>query len=402
MTAIDPRSVRRLRPVALLSYGFRPFFLAAALWALAAMALWTGAMTGLWSLAGAYGPIAWHAHELLFGYASAVIAGFVLTAGANWTGRVPVRDGVLLGLVALWLLGRVALLAVDLTGLVPAIFVESLFLPALATVIGREIVAARNWRNLKIVGLVAALAAANILFHAEIWRSGTADLAIRGGLSLVIALIMVIGGRITPSFTRNWLSARKRTPLPPLHGHVDTAAIGVAALALASWAVQPDWSPTGWMLLVAALAQAIRMARWKGGATWREPLLTILHVGYAFIPLGFALLGVSVLRPDLMPASGALHAWTAGAIGVMTMGVMTRVTLGHTARPLTASPSTIAIYLAMLVAAITRIVAPHVLPNDVTALLVAASIAWMAAFALFVLVYGPMLVRPRSVGTVGC
>jgi uncharacterized protein involved in response to NO len=213
---------------------------------------------------------------------------------------------------------------------------------------------------------------------------------------------MVIGGRITPSFTRNWLSARKRTPLPPLHGHVDTAAIGVAALALASWAAQPDWSPTGWMLLAAALAQAVRMARWKGGATWREPLLTILHVGYAFIPLGFALLGVSVLRPDLVPASGALHAWTAGAIGVMTVGVMTRVTLGHTARALTASPATIAIYLAMLVAAVTRIVAPLVLPNDVTALLVAASIAWMTAFALFALVYGPMLVRPRSVGTVGC
>jgi len=399
MAAVELRRDGRLDHIALLSYGFRPFFLGAALWALISMALWAGAITGQWPLAGVYGAVAWHAHELLFGYVASVIAGFVLTAGATWTGRPPVRNAALLALVVLWLAGRGALLAVDLIGLLPAVTVESLFLPALAATVGREIVAARNWRNLKIVGLVAALAAANILFHAEVWRSGTADLAVRGGLSFVIALIMVVGGRITPSFTRNWLVAHKASRLPVLYTHVDTICIAIAVLALALWVVRPDWLPTGAALLTAAAAQAIRMARWQGASTWREPLLTILHVGYAFIPLGFALLGLSLVRPDLMPATGALHAWTAGAIGVMTMGVMTRVSLGHTGRAVTASPATVAIYLAVLIAAIARVVAPL---TDATTLLVASAMAWMIAFALFALVYGPMLVRPRPMGPVGC
>jgi uncharacterized protein involved in response to NO len=392
-TALSLPLSRRLVAIPLLGYGFRSFFLAAGLWAPIAMLIWIAALTGQMQMLAIYGAVAWHAHELLFGYLSAALAGFLLTASANWTGRPPVRGAALLALALLWLAGRLALLAVAQIGLAAAMVIDSLFLVVLAAVVGREIVAARNWRNLRIVALVSALALANVSFHVEIVATGAASLSLRIALALAVTLLMVIGGRITPSFTRNWLISRDAA-LPGFFDRLDAAAITVGVLGLVLWITFPEAWPTAVVLLAAAALQTFRLGRWRGAATWREPLVLILHVGYAFVPLGFLATGVSVLRPDWLAPSAALHAWTAGAIGVVTLAVMTRVSLGHTGRTVTASRATVAIYATIVLAALLRMLAPFTTLS--LQLLLASALLWTLGFLTFVACYGPFLLRTSA------
>ena len=375
-----------------LSYGFRPFFLGAASWAALAMVLWLGVVTSAWTVAESYGPVAWHAHELLFGYVSAVVAGFLLTAIPNWTGRLPVRGGPLLVLFLLWAAGRIALLAVDWIGLVAAMAVDALFLIVFALAVIREIVAGRNWRNLKIVALVTVLAAANIGFHAEVYFDGAPDYSVRAAIAAIIGLIMLVGGRLVPSFTRNWLVRQGAARLPASFGGFDITAIVVAGAALAIWVAFPVSTWSGIVLLAAGVLQAVRISRWVGLPTWREPLVLVLHCGYVFVPFGFLLVGLSILWPDAISASGALHAWTAGAMALMTLAVMTRASLGHTGYPLTASITTCVVYAAAIVAAFSRIAA-SLLPHLTLDLLLLAAFSWLVAFGGFVISYGPKLLR---------
>jgi hypothetical protein len=213
---------------AFLSIGFRPFFLGGAAWAATAMVIWIGILAGWWLVAGDYGAVAWHAHEFLFGYIGAVMTGFLLTVVPNWTGRLPVRGRPLLALFLLWLVGRAALVFSDTIGVIPAATVDSLFLLTLAAVALREVIAGRNWRNLKVVGIIGLLAATNILFHAEVIATGVADYAARAATALVLILIMLIGGRIIPSFTRNWLVKQGVARLPVPFGRFDATSIVVA------------------------------------------------------------------------------------------------------------------------------------------------------------------------------
>jgi uncharacterized protein involved in response to NO len=388
--------IPRLKPgyIPLLSYGFRPFFLGGAVWACAAMVLWIGLLTGRWSFAAGYGAVAWHAHEFLFGYVSAIVTGFLLTAIPNWTGRLPVQGGTLLALFLLWVAGRVAMLAADRIGVATAMIVDASFLFILCAVILREIITGRNWGNLKVVVLIAALALANACFHAEILWTGAPGYGMRLAAVAIVALIMVIGGRITPSFTRNWLARQGAGKLPAPFGRFDVGALAFTAAALILWIAAPDWRATGAALIAAAIVQAARLRRWAGERTWREPLVLILHLGYLFVPLGALILGLSVLWPDTVPPSGALHAWTTGAVGVMTLAVMTRATRGHTGRELAADRPTRAIYLFVALAALAR-VAAALLPGWSGVLYAAAAALWVAAFGGFVLVYGPMLLFPR-------
>jgi uncharacterized protein involved in response to NO len=379
---------------AFLSIGFRPFFLGGAAWAAAAMVIWIGMLAGWWLVAGDYGAVAWHAHEFLFGYVAAVMTGFLLTVVPNWTGRLPVRGRPLLALFLLWLAGRAALLFSDTIGVIPAAVVDSLFLLVLAAVALREVFAGRNWRNLKVVAILGLFAATNILFHAEVIATGVADQAARAASALVLILIMLIGGRIIPSFTRNWLVKQGVTRLPVPFGRFDAISIVVAAAALVSWVAAPGAVATGVALLVAGVVQTVRLVRWAGGPTWREPLLLILHVGYAFVPIGFFAVGAAVLGPDVIPPGGALHVWTAGGMVLMTLAVMTRATLGHTGRDLVAGGVTCAIYLAAGIAMLTRVAAPA-LPDVSTPLLHLAAAAWILGFGLFSVWYGQMLVRTR-------
>jgi uncharacterized protein involved in response to NO len=389
--------IPRLRPepIALLSYGFRPFFLAAALWACLAMVLWIGLLSGWWTFASGYGVIAWHAHEFLFGYIAAVMTGFILTAIPNWTGRFPLQGKPLLALFGLWLAGRAAMLATDEIGTAVAAIVDCAYLVTLTGVITQEIIAGSNWRNLRVVVLIGLTAVANIVFQAEVVIYAAPTYGLRLGVAAIVGLIMVVGGRITPSFTSNWMTRQGSEKCPAPLGRFDIASIAVGAIALIAWIAAPDWFGTVLLLLLMAIAQAARLSRWAGARTWREPILFILHVGYAFVPLGALLLSFSMLWPQIVPASGALHAWTTGAMGIMTLAIMTRATLGHTGREVISTPATMAIYGAMLVATLVRITAP-LLPAIYYQALLVAGVAWLLGYGIFIVVYGPMLLREKQ------
>jgi uncharacterized protein involved in response to NO len=390
--------IPRLKPYsgpALLSYGFRPFFLGAAVWACVAMALWIGLLTGVWTFADSYGAIAWHAHEFLFGYISAVLTGFLLTAIPNWTGRFPLQGRALLALFLLWLAGRIAMLATDHFGILAAAIIDCLYLPTVVAVVVREIIAGKNWRNLCVAVFVGIFALANIVFQSEVLYRGAPDYGLRLGCAAIVVLIMLIGGRITPSFTSNWLARQRSDRLPAPLGRFDMGSIALGIAALASWIAAPDWNGSAVLLIVMAVAQVARLTRWAGERTWREPILLILHVGYAFLPLGALALASSIFWPGVMSPSGALHAWTTGAMGVMTLAVMTRATLGHTGRDVVSTPATLVIYGDILAAALARVAAP-LLSGIYYEILIASALGWIIAFGTFVLIYGPMLLRAKE------
>lgn len=393
--ATSAEQIRRWNGPAILGYGFRPFFLGAALFAGVAMVGWIGALTGLWSIPSAFGPVEWHAHEFLWGYLSAVVAGFMLTAVPNWTGRLPIVGGPLAWLWSSWALGRlVVFFSEELPPLLTA-GVDLLFLALLIAMLGREIVAGRNWRNLKVLLLVGFLMAGNAVFHLESLSGNplSQGYGIRLGIGSAILLIAVIGGRIIPSFTRNWLARRSPGPMPEPFGGLDKMAIVVTALALFLWVILPEELLTAWALLAAGVMNLLRLGRWAGWRSMPEPLVSILHVSYVFVPVGFLLIAASVFWPDQVPSSVAIHAWTSGAISLMTLAVMTRASLGHSGMPLTANRQISAIYILALTAALTRITS-GLLPETLWLLHVAA-LSWILAFVLFVGIYAPLFFKPR-------
>lgn len=376
---------------ALFSYGFRPFFLGGALWAALAVLLWLPQYFGEISLPSHFAPLDWHVHEMVFGYIAAVIAGFLLTAIPNWTGRLPVNGAPLAALALLWLAGRIAILGSAKIGALAAAVIDVSFLATLAAVALREIVAGRNWRNLRVLIVLGLLIAANVAFHIEVMTAGTATYAVRLAIGAVLGLIMLIGGRIVPSFTNNWLARNNPGRMPRPFSRFDAVALALAALALAAWVAAPDHVATATLMLLAALAHAVRLARWAGDRTLADRLVLVLHVAYAFVPVGFVLNALSVLWPAI-PASAGIHAWTAGAVGLMTLAVMTRATLGHTGRRLEAGTVTQAIYAFALVGALARLAAPFVAP---VLMLHAAALFWVLAFGTFAVAYGRFLLRPR-------
>jgi len=289
----------------------------------------------------------------------------------------------------------VAMLTTDWIGTGAAAIIDCAYLITLTAVISREIVAGSNWRNLRVAVLVALTAIANIVFQAEVLVFATPNYGLRLAVAAIVALIMVVGGRVTPSFTSNWLTRQGSQIRPAPLGRFDIASIAIGGIALIAWIAAPDWYGAAVLLLVMAIAQAARLSRWTGARTWREPILFVLHLGYAFVPLGAIMLSISILWPRIVPASGALHAWTTGAMGLMTLAIMTRATLGHTGRDVFSTPTTVAIYGAMLVAALARIAAP-LLPAFYYEMLLTAGVAWFLAFAIFVLIYGPMLTRAKQ------
>ncbi|HET6520332.1 MAG TPA: NnrS family protein [Geminicoccaceae bacterium] len=392
---------RAWRGPTLLRHGFRPFFLGAGLWAAAALGLWLAALGGRLALPTAFDPVTWHAHEMIFGFAMAAVAGFLLTAVPNWTGRMPLQGLPLAGLALLWLAGRAAVACSGQIGAAPAAAVDLAFPAVLLAAVLREILAGRNWRNLPVCAAVAVLLLANALTHlAALGLAATAGIGLRLGIATLTALIALIGGRVVPSFTTNWLKKRGETRLPAPFGPVDRAALALTLAALLVWTALPEAAPAAALALAAGLAQAVRVARWRGHRTLAEPLVWVLHLGYAWVPAGLLLLGIAGLWPAALPATAALHALTAGAVGTMTLAVMTRATLGHTGRPLTAGAGTTAIYLLVTAAAAGRVASP-LLPDLHLALLTASGLCWVAAFGLFAAVYGPKLLAARADGRSG-
>lgn len=376
---------------ALLSYGFRPFFLFAALQAGLTILVWLGFVTGRLAIPTAFTPVDWHIHEMLFGYQAAAIGGFLLTAIPNWTGRLPVQGAPLLVLVLAWMAGRIAVAASALIGWRLAMAIDALFLVLLAGAAAREIVAGRNWRNLKVVVLLGLLFAANLAFHLETALTGGADYARRFAIAVVLMLVALIAGRIVPSFTRNWLAPRGAGRLPVAFGGYDKAVLAMSALALGCWVALPDTPASGVALALCAVLHAIRLARWAGERTWRNPLLVVLHVGYLFVPLGFALSAAGSF--GLAGPGAGLHAWTAGAFGTLTLAVMSRASLGHTGRPLAATAATQACYVLVVVGSVARICAA--LGHGQIPLLHVAGLCWSLAFLGFAATYWRVLTGAR-------
>lgn len=386
--------IRAFTGPALLSYGFRPFFLFGALWAALAVALWLPMLSGHLVLPTSFNPIEWHVHELIYGYVAAIVAGFLLTAVPNWTGRLPVVGMKLAMLFLVWLAGRIAILFSLWIGAALAAVIDLAFLAALGIVIAREIIAGKNTRNLKVLAGVVLLLVGNAIFHFEAIAGRGDGYGTRLGIAATILLIMLIGGRIIPSFTRNWLARRGPGRLPIAFNRLDIAVMAASGAALASWVIVPSARVTAVLALVACVLNIVRMARWAGERTAAEPLVLVLHVAYAFVPLGFLLLGLGIVRPDLVAPSGALHGWTVGAIGVMTLAVMTRASLGHTGRPLAATRPIQLIYLAAVVAALARIVSAFDVMRE--PMLHLSATAWVVAFGGFVIVYAPLLAWKRA------
>jgi len=380
---------------AILTYGFRPFFFGAAVWVVLAMVLWVPMLSGHLMLPTAFDAVSWHAHEFLFGYLGAVVAGFLLTAVPNWTGRLPIVGWRLGALACLWLAGRVA---VATSGVLPAGVVAAVdlaFLLVFALAIGREIVAGKNWRNLIVVAMLGVFIIGNALFH---WEAATGAYAAQGyglrlGLGAGIMMIAVIGGRVVPSFTRNWLVKQrsKTLPAPPMQSF-DKVALVALLVALGLWVALPLEALTGLALGLAGLLHLIRLSRWAGHRTFAEPLVTVLHAGYAFVPLGALALAAEILLPGSFGMAGAQHFWMAGAIGLMTLAVMTRATLGHTGQALTAGVGTVTIYLALILSVSAR-VASGVWPEFSGPLNTVAGLLWILSFGAFSVLYGALLLR---------
>jgi uncharacterized protein involved in response to NO len=386
-----PRGLLQTGPV-LFSYGFRPFFLGGAVWAVVAMTIWIAAISGLINIGGDYGAPAWHAHEMMFGFAPAVLTGFLLTAVPNWTGRLPVAGRPLMLLFLLWCAGRVALLIPDLIGTIPAAAIDSVFLPAILVICVREIVAGKKWKDLKIVAGLLALSLANLYFHYETIVDGRPDIAVRLGISAYAVLVTIVGGRMIPSFTRNWINRFGRTDFPAPFNSFDTVAILSAVLAFGFWTFAPQSMLTAITALSAAALQTARLIRWRGWTVLAEPLVSILHGAYAFVPLGLASIGLSAL--GVIDATSTLHILTVGLIATMMLAVMTRATRGHTGRDLTASKITSTAYLALIACAFLRPLASQ-FPEFSDVLYPLSGVLWLTAFGGFLLEYGPMLVRQR-------
>lgn len=386
--------LRSYQGPALLSYGFRPFFLFGAAYAGISILFWLPIYSGNAGTLSLFLPVDWHIHEMLFGYLAAIVTGFLLTAIPNWTGRLPVQGMPLLGLVLLWFAGRIAVFFSASIGWQATAVIDCAFLVAVAAAAAIEIASGRNWRNLKVLLPLAVLTAANVLFHVEAHINGISDFSRRLGVAAAAVLIMIIGGRIIPSFTRNWLARENPGRLPAAFGRFDGGTILVSVAAFGLWVALPDSPVTGVAMTLAAALNLARLCRWAGDRTLRDPLVLILHLAYAFVPLGLALVALAAFFPrGTTIQAAAFHALGSGAIGVMTLAVMVRATLGHTGRRLEAGKNGIFVFAAILLAALTRIVAA-IAGTEMT-LVHAAGAAWAAAFLGYCLLYGRALLSPR-------
>ncbi|SFU20975.1 NnrS family protein [Sedimentitalea nanhaiensis] len=362
---------------------YRLFFPAAGAFAATAIVVWLLIWSGV-DLAMPFDGLRWHRHEMLFGYLGLALGGFLLTAVPNWTNRPALTGGPLVGLFALWVLGRFGFALLPGGGLQAGF---ALAYPlSLAAIVSREIWIAGNRRNLPVAGMVWLFALADALFLA-----GFQDLASRLGFGLALVLITLVGGRVTPTFGRNWLKARGSGVEIPAFGLIDKVAIVAAVLAAAVWIVFPDHKIGLVTAATASVAVALRLLRWKFWAVTREPLLLALHLGYAWVAVSFALLAVSVL--GVAEPVQVVHAIGAGAVGGMTLIVMMRAILGHANRPIRGNGVDVVLLAAVHLGAVLRVLAPTAV--DQTMLIDLSGGLWTLGFALFALRYGRIAVLPR-------
>lgn len=379
------------RRAPLFALGFRPFYLLAAAFAVLAVPLWIAALAG-WRLPLRV-DMSWHMHEMVFGFALAVVVGFLYTAGYNWTKLWTPRGTTLAAIAAVWLAGRVAMLAAPP---VVAAAVDVVFLPIAAWPLFRVLQRSRNLRNMFLVVLLGLLAAANACFHAAAldWARIDPVRPVHAAILLIVVIEVVIGGRVIPMFTRNGAPGAQ----PVQDARRDQWALALTVLAGVAWTAGMPAPATASLALFAAVGQAARLLGWQPWRTWRNPLLWVLHVSYGWIPFGFLLLALA--QYGVVSGSAALHVLTVGALAGLVMGMITRTALGHTGRPLKAGRGETAMFVLVQAAVVLRFAA-GVLPAWRTAGLVLATVCWSAAFLAYLAVYVPYLVAARVDGREG-
>lgn len=393
---LERRRARLETAPVLLRGAFRLFFMGGAAWAVVALLLWLLAFAGLVELPTAFDPLAWHRHEMLFGFVGAIVIGFLTAAIPNWTSRPPIGGMPVAALFGLWLAGRAGVLFSRDIGLLAAAAVDVLLYIVFAAIAAREVLAARN-RNVPVVALVLLLGVASALDHLAVMGVVDDGLGSRAGIALIVMMIMLIGGRIIPVFTRNWLvKAGMPDRLPPTHTLFDGLVIAATAAGMFLWVFWPDNRSAGIVLVAAGLLHVARLLRWRGLSAINDPLVFVLHVGYAWVPGGLLLLGASLLGAPIA-GSAAIHALTAGAMASMILAVMTRATLGHTGRALKASRMTVATYCLVTLGALLRVAASLGVIGYMAGMEVSA-VFWGGAFVLFLIAYGPMLTGLRQDG----
>lgn len=376
----------------LFAYGFRPFFLLTAALAVAQMPLWLLSLAQRAPASLTPGGVSWHAHEMIFGFAAAAIAGFLLTAARNWTQRDTASGGALALLTGIWLAGRVAVASASVLPTVVVAAADLAFLPMLGLFVARPIVQARQWRQLGILVALVALSGANLAYHLAPIARRTAWLF---AVDFVLVLVVIIGGRVIPMFTKNAIPQANVRTTTWLERACLASVIGVALCELAGLSL-----PLALSCLAAGGLNAARLLRWDGRRTLRLPILWVLHLGYAFLCLGFAARGAALLSGGV-GETAALHVLTTGAIGLMILGMMSRVALGHTGRRIIASPPAVLSFGLLALAVPVRALLPLLVPAETGWWYTLAGALWTAAFALFLLRYSGWLVGPRADGRPG-
>ncbi len=374
---------------AVFSSAYRIFFFSAACWAFLSLILWVLYLSGQLDVGA--DALSWHAHELIYGYGGAVVAGFAFTAIPNWTGRVPVRGFELMLMFIFWFgarIGAVAELNDFGTGLHRAGFEAAFFLLFVALA-AREVTAGKNWRNMKIIVFFSLFALSVITTNLD--RLDMIMLPFSGwltGLGVLLLLISVIGGRIIPAFTKNWMMKQgEQGKMPIMFGKFDAATILLTLFVFVLFITGMDGNALAAISAIAALLHFVRLLRWRGTGTGSSPIVAVLHISYLWVPVGFILLAISAV--GFVDQTTALHAWTIGGIGSTTLAVMSRASLGHAGLPLLDSKLLTLLYASINLAAVARILAGF-LPDNYDALIHASAGFWCAAFALFIIRFAPI------------
>jgi len=400
MQITDLQKEQKITP--LLRLGFRPFFLSGAIFSVVAIVLWLLMYKGTVNFSPLGGGYWWHIHEMIFGFGCAIIAGFLLTAVQNWTGVRGAQGSVLLVLFILWLAGRIVVLFPDLLGAELTTIIDLSFLPAVAFVLGKPIIAIKQYRNLFFVPLLLLFTIANSEMHLAIYNSDTFTItyAAYAGVMLVTFLMSVMAGRVVPMFTANGTQTPKATPLPWL----DKVTNGCLAIAMLYLLLEPvvGFSEIffGILLIVAGIFQTMRWLRWRPWITLGVPLLWSIHASIKFIAYGLIVLGLSYLVAEI-PSNHIWHLLTVGGMGGLILAMISRVSLGHTGRPLTPPKAMTLSYIFITLAALIRALGPWVLPEKTMIFIDISGTFWLLAFGIFAVTYAPMLMSPRKDGRPG-
>lgn len=388
-----PQPIRAPAAFALWNLGFRPFYLLASVFAALSVALWTYEYAGYLPAGYLRNPV-WHGHEMLFGYTLAVVTGFLFTAVRNWTGQATPTGALLAAYAALWVAGRVLVLTPYAFA---AVLVNAAFPLAVAVGIGIPLVQSGNRRNYFFIALLVVLSLATLTLYLSFlgvlaWPQ---LVSLQVGLDVVLFIMAVMGGRVIPMFTNNGIPGTRARR----HPVVEKLALGGVLALFAADLLQASATVVAVLALAVAAAHAARLYLWQPWRTWSTPLVWILHAAYAWIVIYLVLRALAALGFIAEPL--AVHALTIGAIGGLTIGMMTRTARGHTGRPLTADRFEVTCYVLVQLAAAIRVFGGMLLPGIYLTTVIASAICWSSAFALYAIRYWPVLARARIDGKPG-